>query len=456
MSRRTGSAALREGSTGGLGSEREWGKPPGLRFRRPAGGGSGGRSVRAEPGRPRQRRGRNASQRLAPRRRATAALGLAFLLALPSAAAAQSRPSTAQLQQAARAAVAAGQTGPAVQALTAALRQSPDWKEGLWDLGTLLYEAHHVGAARQAFGHLTRLDPKHGAPWAMLGLCDFEARDFGMSFSHLQEGRSLGLPSANLDAVALYDEAQDLIILEEYPQATHLLRGFALHHRSSPGILAAFGLAALHLPLLPEQLDRDLGPRRRGLVRRMGQEAFDLQGADTAAAAKVMRQIVKTDPRAPYVQYNYGQLLAAENQIPSAQAAFRAELAVQPDNVPARLELAAIYLQNANYTAAERYARQALKLAPDNFATHYMLGLALFREGQFSAAARELEHSKQIRPDDSQVRYTLAQVDLRLHRDKAALREEKAFRRLQKLTSSFRLKGVLPASVYEHPNSGTP
>lgn len=390
------------------------------------------------------------------RHRNLVALLLALVLVAPAAAQTQPQPPTTPLQQAARAAVAAGKAGPAIAALSAALQRDPNWKEGLWDIGTLLYEAHNLEPARQAFGHLTQLDPKHGAPWAMLGLCDFEARDFGMSFRHLQEGRSLGLPNANLAAVALYDEAQDLLVLGEYPQATHLLKAFALHQRSSPGIIAAFGLAALHLPLLPEQLDRDLGARRRQLVQRMGQEAFDVQGDHKAAAARLMQTIAGAYPHAPYVQYNYGQLLARENKMPAAEAAFRAELAIQPENVPARLELAALDLQDGHYPAAAGYARQALNLAPDNFATHYIMGLVLFREGQFAAAAKELEQSKQLRPDDSQVRYTLAQVDLRLHRDQAALREEKAFRRLEKLTSSFRLKGVLPASVYEHPKTGTP
>ncbi|MGH9506090.1 MAG: tetratricopeptide repeat protein [Terriglobales bacterium] len=382
---------------------------------------------------------------------------MVLLLALFAGAQARpSQPSPAQLQQAARAAVAAGQPGPAVQALTAALARDPDWKEGLWDLGTLLYEAHDLAGARQAFGHLTQLDPKHGAPWAMLGLCDFEARDFGMSFTHLQEGRSLGLPNANLQAVALYDEAQDLLVLEEYPQATHLLRAFALQHRRLAGILAAFGLAALHLPLLPDQLALDLSPQRQKLVQEMGVESFDLEGRHQAAAQQEMRRILTRYADVPYVQYNYGQLLARLDQVPAAEAAFRRELVAQPGNVPARLELAALYVQATDYRQAAVYARQAVALDPRNFATHYMAGLILFRQGDFAAAAGQLGQSKALQPDSSQVRYTLAQVDLRLHRTQAALREEKAFRRLEQLTSSFRLRGVLPASVYEHSKSGTP
>jgi tetratricopeptide (TPR) repeat protein len=364
----------------------------------------------------------------------------------------------AQLKHAATQAVAAGKAAPAMGALTAALRADPNWKEGLWDFGTLLYEAHDLPNALRVFAHLTQLDPKHGPPWAMLGICDFEARNFGMSFTHIQEGRSLGLPNANLQAVALYDEAQDLLMLGEFPQARHLLAGFALHHRRSPGIVAAFGLAALHLPLLPGQLPQTLSATRRRLVQTLGLAMFYLEARKQAAAARVMSRVLRKWPKVPYVQYSDGVLLVRMGLLKAARAAFERELRVQPANVPARLQVAAIYERNARYRDAMIYARQALRLEPNDFAPHYMVGFIEFRQGKLAAAARQLERSKQLNPEDSQIRYALAQTDLRLHRTRAALREEKAFRRLEQLTSSFRNKGVLPASVYLHsqPHSGTP
>ncbi len=367
-------------------------------------------------------------------------------------------PSVAQVKEAAVAAVAAGKAAPAMHALAAALRADPNWKEGLWDFGTLLYEAHDLPNALRVFARLTQLDPQHGAPWAMLGICDFEARNFGMSFTHIQEGRSLGMPNANLQAVALYDEAQDLLMLEEFPQARHLLAGFALHRRRSPGIVAAFGLAALHLPLLPEQLPQALSASRRRLVQALGLAMFYLEARKQAAAAKVMSRVLHTWPNVPYVQYSDGVLLVRMGLLKAARAAFERELRIQPNNVPARLQLAAIYERNARYRDAMTYARQALRLEPSNFAPHYMVGFIEFRQGRLTAATRQLERSKQLNPEDSQIRYALAQVDVRLHRPKAALREERAFRRLERLTRSYRSTGALPASVYLHSrkHSGTP
>ncbi len=385
-----------------------------------------------------------------------ASLAVFAVAASPAHAATPSTP--AQLKHAATQAVAAGKAAPALHALTAALRADPKWKEGLWDLGTLLYEAHDVRGARQAFGRLAQLDPKHGAPWAMLGLCDFEARDFGRSLKHLQEGRSLGLPNPNLQAVALYDEAQDLLMLEQFPQARHLLRGFALNHRTSPGIVQAFGLAALHLPVLPAQSGRVLSARRRRLVDAMGLAVYQMEARKPLAAEKAMAAVVHAFPRVPYVQYNDGILLIRTSHLHAAARAFQRELQVQPRNVPARLQLAALRVQSAQYAQAMSLARQALRLQADNFATHYMVGYIAFRQGHFAEAARQLARAKALAPENSQVRYTLAQTDLRLHREKAALREERDFRRLERLSSSFRNNGVLPASVYLHsqPHSGTP
>ena len=381
-------------------------------------------------------------------------LGISALCLL-AASAVQLRPSgsaysgSAQaLQKAARAAVAAAQAGPAMAALEAALKQTPDWKEGLWDYGTLLYQARQFPAAQVRFARLSRLDPQHGAPWAMLGLCDFELRDFGSSLDHLQEGRSLGLPNQNLEEVALYTEAQDLLVLDEFAQATHLLKAFALHHRPSPGIVAALGLAALHLPLLPATYKVVLEPRRQTLVERMGEEAFLFQGDDKTKAQTAMTGILRDFPSAAYVHFNAGLLREALNDLPAARTEFLQELKIDADNVPDRLELAALDADQDHMAEGLAQARAAERLDPQSFATHYVVGYLYFRQQQWQAAAQELQQSEALQPADSQVRYTLAQVYLRLHRNRDALREEQAFRRLAPLASSLRLKGVLPASVY--------
>ncbi len=56
--------------------------------------------------------------------------------------------------------------------LDKALKADPKWQQGWWLLGSLLYDMSDYAAARPALERLAGMDPKAGAPWALLGLCD--------------------------------------------------------------------------------------------------------------------------------------------------------------------------------------------------------------------------------------------------------------------------------------------
>ena len=59
-----------------------------------------------------------------------------------------------------------------------ALQIHPDWEEGWWYVGTLLYDGNHFAEALPAFSKVVELDPKMGPAWSFLGLCAFETRDY--------------------------------------------------------------------------------------------------------------------------------------------------------------------------------------------------------------------------------------------------------------------------------------
>ena len=55
------------------------------------------------------------------------------------------------------------------------VRLQPNWSEGWWYLGTLLYDQNAYAPARDALLKLVQLEPKSPpAAWALLGLCEFE------------------------------------------------------------------------------------------------------------------------------------------------------------------------------------------------------------------------------------------------------------------------------------------
>ena len=139
--------------------------------------------------------------------------GIIFF-ALPLTATPAPHPSLTQLKATAKREVQLRHKHRAVVALQRAVMADPHWKLGWWDLADLLYQGKQYPAAAVAFQRLASLTPKVGLPWAMLGLCEFELRNFENSLNDIQKGRALGLPNdLNLQAVVIYHEAQDMLVL---------------------------------------------------------------------------------------------------------------------------------------------------------------------------------------------------------------------------------------------------
>jgi tetratricopeptide (TPR) repeat protein len=95
----------------------------------------------------------------------------------------------------ARQATAAREQGKPQEAIgfyQQALQIHPEWEEGWWYVGTLLYDGNHFTEALPAFSKVVELDPKMGPAWSFLGLCDFETKDYSPALTHLEKGHELG------------------------------------------------------------------------------------------------------------------------------------------------------------------------------------------------------------------------------------------------------------------------
>lgn len=380
--------------------------------------------------------------------------GLAGIIfcTLPLLAKLAPRPSLAQLKARAKREVSLQHKHRAVVALQQAVNADPHWALGWWDLADLLYQGKQYPAASVAFRRLASLTPKVGLPWAMLGLCEFELRNFGNSLNHIQEGRALGLPNdLNLQAVVIYHEAQDMLVLEEFTQANFILHSFAVVHKPYPGAILAFGLAALHMPLPTEQLSQIISPRRLRLIRRLGQAEYWAAGKKYGPARQRFEALLRQYPKVPYLHYAYAELLKSSGKQSHSEAEFRQELLISPKSVATRLQLAADLMGDGHQIQAMALARAALKLDAGNYAAYYILGDVYFHQNQFQPAWQATEKSKILMPNNAQIRYLLAQIDLRLHHRAAARREQQAFLRLRRIASTYMQKGVLPASVYLRP-----
>src|SRR5881275_1124665 len=93
---------------------------------------------------------------------------------------------------AARAAAArdANQLPEAVRLYREAVSVNPKWQEGWWFLGTILYDTNQYAGCRDALRQLVALQSEAAPAWGILGLCEFQTRDYEESLQHIQRALS--------------------------------------------------------------------------------------------------------------------------------------------------------------------------------------------------------------------------------------------------------------------------
>src|SRR5215831_14336432 len=153
----------------------------------------------------------------------------------------------------ARQATSAREQGNAEQAIhyyQQALQIHPEWEEGWWYVGTLLYDRNQFADALPAFTKVTELDPKLGPAWSFLGLCAFETKDYSAALTALDRGHELGTEQVpSIGKVADYHLALLLIQRGDFDRANALLTSEFAHGQVADQLKVALGLAFLRVPL---------------------------------------------------------------------------------------------------------------------------------------------------------------------------------------------------------------
>jgi len=309
-----------------------------------------------------------------------------------------------------------------------------DWAEGWWYLGTLFYENNRYPEARPAFQKLVELKPKGGPAWAMLGLCDFEVKDYARALDHLQHGRALGIASnTHLSVVSRYHLAALLNHFGQHESALQLLYGLARQEEESPALIQALGISALDLKYFPAELP----PEKQDLVTKLGHAEFVVGQRNAAQARKEFDDLVARYPETPGVHYSFGVFLLSSDP-DAAVAQFHKELEISPKHVSARLQIAFEYIKRSTYAAGLPYAEQAAQLDPRSFAARNALGRILLELGQTERAIHQLETGMKLAPDSPETCYTLARAYVRAGRKQEADRARAEFNRLDKLRRGLR------------------
>ena len=273
-----------------------------------------------------------------------------------------------------------GKTGDAIRNYKRALELQPEWKEGLWNLGMLLYDTSQFREASAMFQRVAVSAPNLGIAWSLLGLSEYETGDYDHALTHLERAQSLGVQDDEIARVSSYHLGILWVRAGEFERASTLLLATFGSGLVSPQAKIALGLAMLRVPLLPEQLDPSL-------------EALLLAAGEAAVAAvndpARFPALLQAYPDLPYLHYAYGIALAKAGNNKEALAQLRAESKLSPLSPIVWIDLSRLELRQGAVNESLQAAHEAVRLAPFNQDAHRALAQALEAAGKKQQAAIE-------------------------------------------------------------------
>jgi len=356
----------------------------------------------------------------------------ACLLLWPVPAHAQARSSPPQsagferLSRAADQARQANRDGEAIRLYQQALKINPEWDEGLWNLCVLLYEKEKYPEARDLLRRLVADQPKAGMGWALLGLSEFETREYARALDHFRLAMTHGTgDSKGMARTVFYHAAALLTRFEMYDQSQRLLFEMVRSGQAESFLVEPVGLAVLRMPLLPGEIPSD----RREMVRLAGEGALAYNDQHQGEAEKLFRQMIAEYPNESGVHFLFGTFLMNLHPEEGIQEMQR-ELEISPLHVLARVRLAEEFVKEGKLDQGLPLAEEAVKLDPKDASTHMAFGEALLAKGNSSGGIRELEMARDQAPDIVKIRLALFRAYSAAGRSEDARQEKAAIEKL--------------------------
>jgi tetratricopeptide (TPR) repeat protein len=296
-----------------------------------------------------------------------------------------------------------------------------------WQRATQLFSADRYADAIPYLKSWLASKNQDGTAWAMLGLCEFETRDYDNALLHLEKGASLGLGgSPDSVRIARYRLALLLIRNAQFDRAAALLVPEAEGNPLAPQIQFALGLALLHKKSLPDQVPTNETP----LVQSAGEISLLLHQSKYDAAFPELQQLIQKYPTTPLLHHVYGLGLASLSRYEDAEAQFNEESLISPQSELPYVQRAFVELQRRRPADALASAQRAVQLAPDSAEAHYVLGRSLLESGKYQEASQELQTAARLNPGSPEVHFNLAKAYAKLNRREDAERERATFARL--------------------------
>jgi predicted Zn-dependent protease len=333
-----------------------------------------------------------------------------------------------QLSQAADRARDENRDDDAIRLYQKGLALQPAWKEGLWYLSTLLYEKERYPEARDLLRRFVAHDPDAGPGWALLGMSEFQTREYSRSLDHLQRAMALGMGGRKEMAQSVfYFVAVLRTRFEQFNESTGLLIAMVKSGQRQDLLVEPLGLAALRMPLLPAEIPAD----RHEMIRMAGQGALALEAQRQEEAQRLFSGIVAAYPKEQGVHFLYGAFLL-DLRPQDGVAEMKRELEVSPFHVPARLRLAEEYVKEERPEEALPLAQDAVRFEPGYAPARMMLGEVLIAKGDLAGGIRDLETAEKGAPQTVRIHWDLLRAYTAAGRSNDAMREKEEIEKLNR------------------------
>jgi len=325
-----------------------------------------------------------------------------------------------------------------------------------WGLALQDFALHKYSDAVRHLTAVVKAQPGSGTAWAMLGLSEFELKQYDNARIHLQKGQDLGW-GGSVDSVrdARYHLALLLIRDGEFERATSFLVSDSDKDAATlrQEIRFALGMALLRLPHLPQEIPA----QDHALVERAGEISSLLYESKYDLAFPKLKSLIAEHPATHFLHYAYGTALSSLSQFPEAQKQLVEETRISPGSDLPYLSLASIDLKLKQPENALPFAQRALTLAPQSPEPHYYLGRCYLELDKPQDAITELVAAARLLPGSPDVHFQLARAYAKTKQNEKATQERETFQQLNALAEKQR--GRLGSQAYgaagsDHSNSG--
>jgi len=311
-----------------------------------------------------------------------------------------------------------------------AAANSADWQRAMAD-----YSAGRYPETIAALKAWVEAKPTDGTAWAVMGLSEFELKDYDNALIHLQRGQQLGVgASPQAIELAKYRLAILLNRKGQFDIATELLGPMAGQPPLLSEIEFALGMALLRIPALPNEVEQ----ARHSLVERSGEIAELLLASKYDQAFPKLQKLIAEYPTTSFLHYANGTALDSLSQYDDAKAQMRAEIQISPQSALPWARLASIALRQHLPEEALKAAQNAVRLAPDSADAHYVLGRACAELSDTAKAIQELEVASQLSPGSPEIHFALARAYAKGNQPDKASQERATFARLNALAEQQR------------------